>query len=102
MITGMYEENPGVDLYRRHGWICKAPNIARGMLEVLHNMVRLAFRILSSEKEMRILYRENLPKPEEYNYFSRNLLRNEYCEKSIAERAVEKLVAKLQGKPFEK
>jgi glycine reductase len=97
----MYEENPGVDLYRKYAFICKSPNIARGMPEVLRNMVRLAFRLISGEKEMRILTRENLPKPEEYNYFSRNLLRNEYCEKTIAERAVEKLVAKLQGKPFE-
>ena len=101
VITGMYEENPGVDLYRKYAFICKAPNIARGMPEVLRNMVRLAFRLISGEKEMRILTRENLPKPEAYNYFSRNLLRNEYCEKTIAERAVEKLVAKLQGKPFE-
>jgi len=101
VITGMYAENPGVDMYRKHVFICKAPNIARGMPEVLHNMVRLAFRLISGEKEMRLVAWENLPKPEEYNYFSRNLLRNEYCEKSIAERAVENLLAKLQGKSFE-
>ena len=75
--------------------------MARGMPEVVRNMVRLAFRLVSGEREMALLARENLPKPEEYNYFSRNLLRNEYCEKTIAERAVEKLVLKLQGKPFE-
>lgn len=101
VITGMHEEVPGMELYRKYAFICKAPNIARGMPEVLRNMVRLAFRLISGEKEMRLLARENLPKPEEYSYFSRNLLRNEYCERSIAERAVEKLVAKLQGKPFE-
>jgi len=101
VITGMYEENPGVDIYRKYAFICKAPNSARGMAEVIGNMTRLAFRLISSEKETRILTQENLPKPEEYYYFSRNLLRNAYCDKSIAERAVEKLVAKLQGKPFE-
>ena len=101
VITGMNEENPGVEIYRKYAFICKAPNIARGMPDVLRTMVRLAFRLLSGEREMRILAWENLPKPEEYGYFSRNLLRNEYCDKSIAERAVEKLVAKLQGKPFE-
>jgi glycine reductase len=63
VITGMYEENPGVDLYRKYAFICKAPNMARGMPEVLRNMVRLAFRLISGEKEMRILARENLPKP---------------------------------------
>ncbi len=90
-----------MEIYRKYAFICKTPNIVRGMPEVLRNMVRLAFRLISGEPERRLLTRENLPKPEEYNYFSRNLLRNEYCEKSIAERSVEKLVAKLQGKPFE-
>jgi betaine reductase len=101
VITGMHEEVPGMELYRKYAFICRTGNSARGMPEVVHHMVRLAFRLLSGERETRILARENLPKPEEYNYFSRNLLRNEYCEKSIAERSVEKLVAKLQGKPFE-
>jgi glycine reductase len=101
VITGMHEEVPGMEIYRKYAFICKAPNIARGMPEVLRNMARLAFRLLSGEKEMRLLTRENLPKPEEHNYFPRNLLRNEYCDKTIAERSVEKLVAKLQGKPFE-
>lgn len=101
VITGMHEEVPGMEIYRKYAFICKTPNIARGMPEVLRNMARLAFRLISGEKEMRLLSRENLPKPEEYNYFSRNLLRNEYCDKTIAERSVEKLVIKLQGKPFE-
>ncbi len=101
VITGMHEEVPGLELYRKYAFICKAGNNARLMPEVLRTMTRLAFKLVSGEKEMCLLTRENLPKPEEYNYFSRDLLRNEYCEKSIAERAVEKLVAKLQGKPFE-
>lgn len=101
VITAMYEENPGVEMYRKHAFICKAPNIARGLPEIVGNMVRLAFRVLSGEKEACLVACETLPRPEEYGYFSRNLLRNEYCEKSVAERAVEKLVAKLQGKAFE-
>ncbi len=101
VITGMYEEAPGLELYRKYAFICKTGNNARLMPEALRNMARLALRLVSGEKEMRLLTRENLPKPEEYNYFSRDLLRNEYCEKSIAERAVEKLIAKIKGEPFE-
>jgi glycine reductase len=97
----MHEEVPGMELYRKYAFICKTTNNARNMPEAIRSMVRLAFRLISGEKEMGLLTRENLPKPEEYNYFSRNLLRNEYCDKTIAERSVEKLVAKLQGKPFE-
>lgn len=101
VITAMYEENPGVDMYRKYAFICKAPDMARGMIEVVRNMVRLAFKLISGEREMRLVAWENLPKPEEYNYFSRNLLRNEYCEKSIAERSVDNILAKLKGEPFE-
>jgi glycine reductase len=97
----MYEEVPGMELYRKYAFICKTTNNARNMSEAIRSMVRLAFRLISGEREKRLVALENLPKPEEYNYFSRNLLRNEHCEKSIAERSVEKLVAKLQGKPFE-
>jgi len=101
VITGMYKEAPGVDLYRKYAFICETPNIARAMNEAVRNMVRLAWRLVSGQIEKRLLTREPLPKPEEYNYFPRNLLRNEYCEKSIAERSVEKLLAKLRGQPFE-
>ena len=101
VITAMYEENPGVEMYRKYAFICKAPDMARAMIEVIRNMVRLAFKLISGEREMRLVAWENLPKPEEYNYFSRNLLRNEYCEKSIAERSVDNILAKLKGEPFE-
>ena len=101
VITGMCEDTPGVDMYRKYAFICKTPNNARKMAEVIAGMARLATRLVSGGRERRLVARENLPKPEEYNYFSRNLLRNEYCEKSIAERSVEKLLAKINQKPFE-
>ena len=101
VITAMYEENPGVEMYRKYAFICKAPDMARAMIEVIRNMVLLAFKLISGERDMRLVAWENLPKPEEYNYFSRNLLRNEYCEKSIAERSVDNILAKLKGEPFE-
>lgn len=101
VLSGMFEEAPGVELYRKYAFICRTSNMARNMVDAIRDMVRLALRLVSGEREMRLLTRENLPKPEEYNYFSRNLLRNEYCDKTIAERSVEKLLAKLRGEPFE-
>jgi glycine reductase complex component B subunit gamma len=100
-ITGMYQESPAVDIYRKYAFICKTPDNARKMTDSIRDMARLSTRLVSGEIEKRLVTRENLPRPEEYNYYSRNLLRNEYCEKTIAERSVEKLLAKLQGKPFE-
>jgi len=101
VLTGMYEENPGVDLYRKHAFICKTGNSARDMAESITGMTRLAFKLLSGEKGMALVSRENLPKPDEYGYFSRIILRNEYTDKSAAKRSVDKLLAKIKGSAFE-
>jgi glycine reductase len=67
----------------------------------MSHMTRLAFKLLSGEKAMCLVSRENLPKPDEYDYFPRIILRNEYTDKSAAERSVNKLLAKLRAEPFE-
>lgn len=101
IITGMYEENPGVEMYRKYAYICKTGNSAREMAASIERMVKLAFQLLSGEKGTHLVSRENLPRPEEFHYFSRNLLRNEYTEKTAAQRSIEKLLAKIKGEPFE-
>jgi len=100
-ITGMFEENPGVDLYRKHAFICKTGNSARDMAESISHMTQLAFKLLSKEKGVHLVSRENLPRPEEYGYFSRVILRNEYTDKIAAERSVDKLLLKIKGEAFE-
>ncbi|UNC92927.1 glycine/betaine/sarcosine/D-proline family reductase selenoprotein B [Candidatus Contubernalis alkalaceticus] len=101
VITGMNEEVPGMEMYRKHAFICKTGNHSREMVAVLKNMAKLAFRVISEEEVSNLVTLEKLPKPEEFNYFSRDMLRNEFCEKTVAERSVEKLLQKLKGEPFE-
>jgi betaine reductase len=101
VLTGMYLENPGVDLYRKYAYICKTGNSARDMAESISHMIRLAFKLISGEQGAHLVSRENLPEPDEYGFFSRIILRNEYTDKTAAERSVEKLLAKLRGEPFE-
>lgn len=101
VVTGMYQENPGVDLYRKYAYICKTGNSARDMAECISHMTKLAFKLLSGEKGTHLVSRENLPEPWEYNYFSRIILRNEYTDKTAAERSVNQLLAKLRGEPFQ-
>jgi len=100
VITGMYQENPGVDMYRKHAYICKTGNSARDMAESISHMTRLAFKLISGERGADLVSRENLPRPDEYDYYSRVILRNEYTDQTAAERSVEKLLAKLRGEPF--
>ncbi len=101
VITGMYEENPGVDLYRKYAFICKTGNSARDMAESMSKMTGLAFELISGKRGMYLVSRENLPRPDEYGYFSRIILRNEYADESAAKRSVDKLLAKMNGGPFE-
>jgi glycine reductase complex component B subunit gamma len=100
VITGMYQENPGVDMYRKYAYICKTGNSIRDMTESISHMTRLALKLISKEKGTHLVSRENLPRPDEYGYFSRVILRNEYTDKIAAERSIDKLLAKLRGEPF--
>ncbi len=101
VITGMSGENPGMEMYRKDAFICKTGLSARDMLNGLRKMTKLAFRLVSEERNVNLVSRENLPKPDEYGYFPRLILRNEYAEKTAAERSVDKLLAKIKGQPFE-
>jgi len=91
-ITGMYEENPGLDLYRTEVYIVKTMDSARGMADALRKMLNLGKKLFRGER---------IGSPIEEEYFARGILVNEFTEKTGAERVVEMLLLKLQGKPFE-
>ena len=101
VITGMYEENPGMEMYRKNAFICKTGRSARDMVNSLQKMTKIAFRLVSGEKGKNLVSRENLPKPDEYSYFPRIILRNEYTGKTAAQRSVDKLLSKIRDESFE-
>jgi len=91
-VTGMYQENPGLEIYRNDVYIVPTADSARGMGEAIPKIVALARKLAAKEK---------LGRPSEEGYFSRGLLINEMADKTGAERAVDMLLSKLQGKPYE-
>ena len=91
-VTGMYEESPGAELYRRHLYIIKTAATARGMAEAVSRMVNLACKLAAGRE---------IGKPDEEGYMSRGLLKSVISDRTGAQRAVDMLVAKLQGNPFE-
>ncbi len=91
-ITGMYGENPGMDLYRRDVYIIQTKDSARGMVDAVNKMVKFAGKLLR---------RENIGRPAEEGYFPRGQLINEVADRTGAERVVDMLVAKRRGEPFE-
>lgn len=99
-ITGMFEENPGVNLYRKEVYICRTDSSALKMAESLNRLVGLAFKLISTEEGSKLVSREYLGRPSEDGYFPRGILKNEYTEKTAAERSVDMLLAKLSGKSF--
>jgi glycine reductase len=101
VISAMNEYVPGVEMYRKDFFITKTPDNSRDMMKCLNDMVQLMKEIDKSGGESKLLSLELIPDPEEFNYFRRDILRNAWTEKTMAERAVEKLLAKVKGEAFE-
>lgn len=91
-VTGMYEENPGLDLYRKDVYIIRTVDSVRGMAEAISKMVSLAQRLAAGGK---------IGRPSDEGYFPRGSLVNELSDKTGAERVVTMLLRKLSGEPFE-
>lgn len=91
VITGMYIENPGADMYKKDMYIIETKDSAAGMRDALPKMAKLALKLYNKE--------ENIT-PEEDGYILRGLRRNYFAEKRGAERAVEMLVKKLNKQEF--
>ena len=90
-VTGMYPENPGVELYRSEVYILPTADSARGMGDAVGRMAAFALKLVAREK---------INKPQEEGYIPQGRLVNEVEEKTGAERAMDMLIAKLRGDPF--
>jgi len=92
VISGMYPENPGVEMYKKSAWIVETPDNAVGMRKAVPAMAKLALKLLKGEA---------LGKPSEEGYIERGVRKNMFYEKLAAERCVDMFVAKLKGENFE-
>jgi glycine reductase len=88
----MYEENPGVDLYRKNIYIVKTKDSARWMSDATSSIARIARKVLAKER---------IGRPAEEGYFPQGHLKTEASDKTAAERGVDMLLAKVKGQPFE-
>jgi glycine reductase complex component B subunit gamma len=90
-VTGMYQENPGLDLYRKDVYVLKTSDTARTMTEALTRILALGQKLARDER---------IGSPSEDSYFPRGLLVNEIAEKTGAERVVDMLLAKMRREPL--
>jgi betaine reductase len=92
VISGMARENPGVDLYREMFYIIDSGDNAAKMREVLESMTRLAHKLLLARP---------IGSPKEEGYIPRGLIRDQFVDKTAADRLVDMALAKVRGEGFE-
>lgn len=90
-VSGMYPENPGVEMYKKSFYIVETPDSAAGMRKAVPAMAKLVLKLLKGEK---------LGTPAEEGYIERGIRKNKFYDKLAAERAVDMFTAKLKGEPF--
>ncbi|OTA42030.1 MAG: beta-aspartate methyltransferase [Symbiobacterium thermophilum] len=88
VVTGMYKENPGVEVYRRYAWVVETGNSAASMRQAIQDMANLIKRLAAGLE------------PEPGTYLERGLRVNAFAAERGSARAVEMLVRKLRGEPF--
>ena len=91
VVTGMYEENPGVDMFRDKVYIVSTKNNAAGMRDAVKKMAPLALKLAKGEI---------IGASVEEGYFNQNQRVNFFEEKRGSKRAVEMLLKKIADKPF--
>ena len=91
-VTAMFEENAGVDLFRTKIFIIQTPEKLTKMEETLRKMGELAV-LLKEGREV--------PPAKLMGYMPRGLRKNRIEEETGAERAIQMLLRKLKGQPFE-
>jgi glycine reductase len=88
----MFEENPGVDLYRRDVTIVRTGQNAVAMRQALETMLRLGRDLAAGRR---------LDTPAKAGYYPHGVLQPAIARVAAARRASDMLLAKLAGQPFE-
>ena len=90
-VTGMYIENPGLEIYQKYIYCVETSSSASGMRESLPKMATLALMLAIGVT----------PSPTEGGYLQRGLRQNQKAKSSGAERAVNMLLAKMGGEYYQ-
>lgn len=92
VLTGMYEENPGADMFKTKLYITPTKNNAAGMRKAVQTMAPLALKLAR---------KETLGASCEEGYMPNGVRVNFFEKERGSKRAVKMLLKKLAGKPFE-
>jgi glycine reductase len=91
VVTGMYEENPGADMFKNKVYTVATKNSAAGMRAAVKSMAPLALKLAKGEK---------IGASCEEGYMPNGIRVNLFEKKRGSQRAVDMLLKKIAGKPF--
>ena len=91
-LTGMYDENPGVDMFKSKTIIMKTKDSAAGMRKAVAAMAPVALKMAKGEE---------LGSAAAEGYFPTGIRKGLFEEKRGSARAVDMLLKKLKGEEFE-
>lgn len=92
VVTGMYIENPGLDICKQVAYVANTSDNAGGMRKALPTMAQLTYKLAQGIE---------LGSPEEEGYIARGMRKTIIVEKRGSLRAVEMLIKRLKGEEFE-
>lgn len=91
VLTAMYKENPGVDLYKKYLYIIETKNSAVGMREALPKIAKFAIKLGKGEAVL---------DPAAEGYIERGIRKNYFAAERGSKRAVDLLIKKLKDEEF--
>jgi betaine reductase len=91
-VTGMYPENPGVELCKKVVYVVETTGNAAGMGKAMPKMVSLALKLYDGEL---------IGRPAEEGYIPRGIKKNVIDTRMASQRAVDLLLKKMRGDAFE-
>ncbi len=91
VVTGMYIENPGADMYKKDVHIIQTANSAADMRNAIPKLAKLGLKLAKKEE---------IGSPVEEGYIERGIRVNYFNELRGSERAVDMLVKILNGEEY--
>lgn len=92
VVTGMYHENPGADMYKKDLHIIATGNSAADMRKAMPKLAALLKKMVNGEEIL---------SPDQEGYLERGIRVNYFAEERGSARAVEMLVRKMAGQSYQ-
>ena len=87
VVGGLYEENPGLEIYKRHGYFVPTGNNAGTMRKAVPDMVAIIKKLIAGEAVAE-------------GFFEKGLRVNYFADTRGSKRAVDMLLKKIAGEDF--